>query len=180
MSKSKTDDEGGCFSALLGLLFIGGIIYLLYLGFLEVKKTDFIQSNFTSDKELIIGEWKVIGGTSYMNGTKRNIIITENNLTNLSPIEKGAFGTKENPTFFKFTDEGEFIKLITLHENKSFTNYKIEDNKIVTKTDKLEIIKLTDNELIFKEEFLKSMPRTGELSKIGKIIMTYKTVKVKG
>ena len=168
MSEKKEEDEGGCLSALFALLVIGGLIYW---GYSELKDADFVQNIIKSDTELIVGKWKIIGGESYVNGKSEKV-----NIQNYG--NNTLFGTRENPVYFTFTKENEFIRTNSKGE-KLFYNYKIVDDKIITEYQEIEIIELSPKKLIFKEELKMTLFDESDKHKIGKWYYTFKTVKVR-
>ena len=168
MSEKKEEDKGGCFSALFTLLVIGGLIYW---GYSELKDTDFVQKIIKSDTELIVGRWKVVGGKSYLNGKSQRVKIQ-------SSGDNTLFGTKENPVYFIFTNENEFIRTNSKGE-KLFYNFKIADDKIITEYQEIEIIELTSKKLTFKEELKITFFDERDKNKVGKWYYTFETIKVK-
>lgn len=173
MSKENKEDEGGC-GCFIVLLVIGFVIYNNYdtmSGSTFVQDlTQFVQDLTQSDKELIVGKWEITGGTVYSDG--------ETELVNISEFgDNVIFGTLENPKYFIFSKENEFIETMT-NGIKTYTPFEIKDHKIVTKYQDMEIIELTSKTLIFKEELLMT-PIPGNEQYLGKIYYTFKTKKVR-
>jgi hypothetical protein len=167
-AKKEQEEEGGCLSALFTLLVIGGLIYW---GYSELKETDFVQKIIKSDTELIVGKWKIVGGKSYVDGKSERVEIQNSGINTI-------FGTRENPKYFIFTNENEFIRTNSEGE-KFFFDFKIKDNKIITEYKEIEIIELTSKSLIFKEEIEIIFFDEKDKNKMGKWYYTFETIKVK-
>lgn len=165
MSTEKKEDEGGCFSILIFLLVVGGLIYW---GYTELKDADFVQKIVKSDKELIIGAWKVTGGSIYSDGETKNISIkkTGNNY---------LFGTIEEPAYYLFTTENE-LKMKNAFGKNMYYNYNISDNMIFGDIE-MEIIELSARKLILKSEVKVELFPEYE-NTIGRLIYTFNLKKI--
>jgi len=133
---------------------------------------DSLKDKFSSDSELIVGKWKIVGGSVYSEGETEEVKIAQSG-------DNSIFGTLDKPVYYLFTTENELV-ILQSKKDKFILPYKIEDNKIITDDSQadIEIIKLNSRELIFKREVIWK-PFEGFEHKLGKWVYTLKAVKVK-